>query len=122
MLQYCVARLPKPVDRPADGIHSRSGVSRRKACPEGEDIVEFETLLSGWEFLEAPRMDAHGNLYFSDVTVGGLHKMLPDGRVESFLPGRTWIGGIAFNDDGGIVCSGKDGLVCFYEKTGEVRP
>jgi xylono-1,5-lactonase len=84
--------------------------------------MEFETLLSGWEFLEAPRVDAHGNLYFSDVTMGGLHKRLPDGRVESFLSGRTWIGGIAFNDDGGIVCSGKDGLVCFYEKTGEIRP
>jgi D-xylonolactonase len=84
--------------------------------------VEFETLLSGWEFLEAPRIDAAGNLYFSDVTVGGLHKLLPDRRVESFLPGRTWIGGIAFNDDGGIVCSGKDGLICFYERTGAVRP
>jgi xylono-1,5-lactonase len=83
--------------------------------------MEFETLLSGWEFLEAPRVDAHGNLYFSDVTIGGLHKRLPDGRIESFLPGRTWIGGIAFNDDGGIVCSGKDGLICFYEKTGEIR-
>ncbi len=84
--------------------------------------MEFETLLSGWEFLEAPRVDAHGNLYFSDVTVGGLHKRGPDGRVESFLAHRTWIGGIAFNDDGGIVCSGKDGLVCFYEKTGDIRP
>ena len=84
--------------------------------------MEFETLLSGWEFLEAPRADAHGNLYFSDVTIGGLHKRLPDGRIESFLPGRTWIGGIAFNDDGGIVCSGKTGLICFHEKTGEVRP
>jgi len=84
--------------------------------------MDFETLLSGWEFLEAPRSDAAGNLYFSDVTVGGLHKLLPNGRVESFLPGRTWIGGIAFNDDGGIVCSGKDGLICFYEKTGGVKP
>src|ERR1700761_429397 len=84
--------------------------------------MEFETLLSGWEFLEAPRLDAAGNLYFSDVTLGGLHKLLPDGQVESFLPGRTWIGGIAFNGDGGIVCSGKDGLICFYEKTGAVKP
>jgi D-xylonolactonase len=84
--------------------------------------MEFETLVEGWEFLEAPRVDNAGNLYFSDVTVGGLHKRHPEGRIESFLPGRTWIGGIAFNDDGGIVCSGKTGLVCFYEKTGEVRP
>ena len=82
----------------------------------------FETLLSGWEFLEAPRVAATGDLYFSDVTIGGLHKLKPDGRVESFLPGRTWIGGIAFNDDGGIVCSGKDGLICFYEKTGVAKP
>jgi D-xylonolactonase len=84
--------------------------------------MEFETLISGWEFLEAPRVDPYGNLYFSDVTVGGLHKRLPDGRIESFMAGRTWIGGIAFNDDGGVVCSGKDGLVCFHERTGEARP
>lgn len=84
--------------------------------------MEFETLVSGWEFLEAPRVDDAGNLYFSDVTLGGLHKRLPDGRIQSFLPGRTWIGGIAFNDDGGIICSGKDGLVHFNEITGEVRP
>lgn len=84
--------------------------------------MEFETLLSGWQFLEAPRADSDGNLYFSDVTIGGLHKRLPDGRIESFLAGRTWIGGVAFNDDGGIVCSGRSGLICFYEKTGEIRP
>jgi D-xylonolactonase len=84
--------------------------------------MEFETLLSGWEFLEAPRADSAGNLYFSDVTIGGLHKRSPDGHIESFLPGRTWIGGMVFNDDGGIVCSGRSGLICFYEKTGEIRP
>ena len=84
--------------------------------------MEFETLLSGWEFLEAPRVDAQGNLYFSDVTISGLHKRTPDGKIESFLPSRTWIGGIAFNDDGGIVCSGKSGLICFYEVTGEIVP
>src|SRR5271163_4596236 len=98
-----------------------AGWERLKQCAAKGKTMEFETLLSGWEFLEAPRLDAHGNLYFSDVTIGGLHKRLPDGEVESFLPGRTWIGGIAFNDDGGIVCSGKSGLICFYEDTGEVR-
>lgn len=82
----------------------------------------FETLVSGWEFLEAPRVDDDGNLYFSDVTLGGLHKRLTDGSIRSFLAGRTWIGGIAFNDDGGIVCSGKDGLIHFDEATGKITP
>lgn len=83
--------------------------------------MELETLVSGWEFLEAPRADAAGNLYFSDVTLGGLHKRLPDGRIESFLTGRTWIGGIALDADGGVVCSGKDGLIHFDERTGKIR-
>ena len=83
--------------------------------------MELETLVAGWEFLEAPCADAAGNLWFSDVTKSGLHKRLPDGRIESFLPGRTWIGGLALNADGGIVCSGKDGLIVFYERTGTVR-
>ena len=83
--------------------------------------MKLETLVSGWEFLEAPRVDAAGNLWFSDVTKGGLHKRLPDGRIESFLPGRTWIGGIALNADGGIVCSGKDGLILFDQRSGASR-
>ena len=83
--------------------------------------MQFETLVTGWKFLEAPRADAHGNLYFTDVTLGGLHKRYPDGRIESFLPGRTWIGGLAFNDDGGVVCAGRKDMILFYEKTGEVR-
>ncbi len=84
--------------------------------------MAFEVLLSGWEFLEAPREDDSGNLYFSDVTLGGLHRLRPDGRIDSFLPGRTWIGGIAFNDDGGIICSGKEGLVYFHEAKGITQP
>jgi sugar lactone lactonase YvrE len=83
--------------------------------------MEFETLVAGWEFLEAPRADDHGNLYFSDVTLGGLHRRRPDGRIDSYLSGRTWIGGIAFNDDGAVICSGKEGLVYFHPETGIVR-
>lgn len=83
--------------------------------------MDFETLISGWEFLEAPKVDETGNLYFTDVTVGGLHRRSPDGRIESFLAGRTWIGGIALNQDGGVVCSGKGGLILFDVKTGASR-
>lgn len=83
--------------------------------------MEFETLVTGWKFLEAPRADAHGNLYFTDVTIGGLHKRSPDGRIQSFLEGRTWIGGLAFNDDGAIVCAGRKDMILFYEKIGEIR-
>ncbi|HLG86835.1 MAG TPA: SMP-30/gluconolactonase/LRE family protein [Alphaproteobacteria bacterium] len=83
--------------------------------------MELETLVDGWEFLEAPRADEAGNLWFSDVTKGGLHKRHSDGRIESFLRGRTWIGGIALNEGGGIVCSGKDGLILFDERSGTSR-
>lgn len=84
--------------------------------------MTVETLLEGWEFLEAPTLDDRGDLWFSDVTLGGLHRLKPTGTVESFLPGRTWIGGIALNDDGAIICSGKEGLLYFHPETGRSRP
>jgi sugar lactone lactonase YvrE len=84
--------------------------------------MQLETLVTGWKFLEAPRVDADDNLYFTDITLGGLHKRYPDGRIESFLTDRTWIGGIAFNDDGRVVCAGRKGMILFDEKTGESRP
>jgi len=79
--------------------------------------MEFKAVATGFCFLEAPRV-ADGVVWFSDVVQGGLRRLLPDGRIDSWLPGRRWIGGIVINADGAVLCSGGDGIAWVNPATG----
>ena len=69
---------------------------------------EIELVASGYGLVEGPRVDADGNLYFSDVHGGGVRRLRPDGDIEVVVPKRRGVGGIALHADGGIVISGRD--------------
>jgi D-xylonolactonase len=79
-------------------------------------MAELETLASGYGLLEGPRCDERYRLYFSDVPNGGVYRRSPDGSVETLIPKRRGVGGIALNEGGGIVCSGR-GLIYWNEAT-----
>lgn len=83
--------------------------------------MQFEEILGGFEFLEAPRVDEAGRLYFSEVMQGGICRLSPDGSVERFLEDCTFIGGLALTEDGGLVCSGGSGLLYVHPETGVRR-
>jgi gluconolactonase len=68
----------------------------------------METLLSGYVFPEAPRVDAAGTLYFSDIIGGGVHRRATDGSIETVIPKRRGVGGLVFHAEGGLVVSGRD--------------
>lgn len=81
--------------------------------------MEFETIASGLKFLEAPRWDGK-NFWFADLLGGGLYRWRGPGQeLEQFLPERTYIGGIAFNDDGALILGGRGGLAWFHPETGQ---
>ncbi len=82
--------------------------------------MQLETLASGYGLLEGPRVDDQNRLYFSDVPNGGVYRRNPDGRIETVIPKRKGVGGIAFNQGGGIVVSGR-GIVLFDERTAQTR-
>ena len=65
-------------------------------------------LVWGYTFLEAPRADGRGGLYFSDVVAGGVYHWAPGGPVETVVPKRRGVGGIALHADGGLVVTGRD--------------
>lgn len=73
----------------------------------------------GYTFLEAPRADDHGGLYFSDIIAGGVYRWSPEGSVETVIPKRRGVGGLALHADGGLVVSGRD--VC-HVRNGQSRP
>jgi len=74
----------------------------------GDAVNEIEMLAFGYGLVEGPRVDTDDNLYFSDVHNGGVHRRRPDGTIETVVPKRRGVGGIAVHADGGIVCSGRD--------------
>ena len=78
----------------------------------------IETLAFGYGLLEGPRVDAENGLYFSDVQGGGVYRRAPDGTIETVVPKRRGVGGIALHADGGIVISGRN--IC-HVRDGETR-
>lgn len=70
--------------------------------------ARFETLASGYGLVEGPRVDDDNRLFFSDAREGGVYCRTPEGRVETVVPKRRGVGGIAIHADGGIVISGRD--------------
>lgn len=76
-------------------------------------MPEIETLARGYGLVEGPCAGADGRLYFSDVTNGGVFALAPDGGVETVVPRRRGVGGIAIHARGGLVISGRD--VCHVD-------
>jgi gluconolactonase len=80
--------------------------------------MKLETLAFGYGLIEGPRVDGAGNLYFSDVRNGGVYRRRPDGEIETVVPKRRGVGGIALHAAGGLVISGKN--IC-HVKDGQTR-
>ena len=81
-------------------------------------MSDIEMLAYGYGLVEGPRVDGDGNLYFSDVHNGGVHCRHPDGTIETVVPKRRGVGGIALHVDGGLVISGRN--IC-HVRDGETR-
>ena len=79
---------------------------------------EIEMLACGYGLVEGPRVDRDDSLYFSDVHKGGVHRRQPDGTIETVVPKRRGVGGIALHTDGGVVISGRN--IC-HVRDGETR-
>jgi sugar lactone lactonase YvrE len=79
--------------------------------------VDFRIIASGYCFLEAPRVIGE-DVWFTELLLGGLHRLSPDGRIEVYLPQRKHIGGICLNEDGRLICGGPGGLIWFDPQSG----
>jgi D-xylonolactonase len=82
------------------------------------DNPSVETLATGYGLIEGPRVDDRNRLYFSDVVRGGVYRRSPDGEIETIVPKRRGVGGIALHAEGGVVVSGRN--VC-HVKDGATR-
>jgi gluconolactonase len=64
--------------------------------------------VSGKGLLEAPCWHPDLGLVFSDARFGGVHRLAENGGVETVIPHRKGIGGMALHADGGFVISGRN--------------
>jgi len=87
---------------------------------KGGKPMQFETLATGYGLLEGPRTDDQNRLYYSDVRGGGVFRRSPDGRIETLIPERKFVGGIALNSNGGMLVTGKT-LAQWNEQTGQLK-
>lgn len=69
---------------------------------------EIETILSGYGLVEGPRWAADKGLFFCDSHQGGVFRRDGAGKIETIIPRRKGVGGIALHADGGIVVSGRN--------------
>lgn len=68
--------------------------------------MDLETLAWGYGLVEGPRTDIDNNLYFSDVMKGGVYRRSPNGTIETLVPKRRFVGGLALHADGGFLMTG----------------
>src|SRR5581483_12414320 len=69
--------------------------------------AEPEVLATGYQLVEGPRADGEGGVYFTDVLGGGVYRWSADG-IDTIVPKRRGVGGLALHRDGGVVVSGRD--------------
>jgi sugar lactone lactonase YvrE len=81
-------------------------------------MMKFKTVASPYCFLEAPRSDGDV-LWFTDLLLGGLYRLLPGGEIQVFMKDSKHIGGVVINEDGTIICGGTAGLTWLKPTTGE---
>ena len=67
-----------------------------------------DVLADGLDLGEAPRVDDQGRVWFTNVLGGGVYRWSERGGVETMVPKRKGVGGLALHEDGGVVVSGRD--------------
>src|SRR5258708_31597615 len=84
--------------------------------------MEFVVVADGFQFVEAPRVDEEGTVYFSDLRGGGYYRRKSGRAIETVLRDRLWIGGAVLDEGGSIICSGKGGLIRVNPDSGAATP
>lgn len=70
-------------------------------------MLDIRVLASGYGTIEGPTVEGD-SLYFSDVSRGGVYKLLSEGQVDTVIPKRKGVGGICLHRNGGLIVSGRD--------------
>jgi len=69
--------------------------------------AKVQRLADGFAFTEGPARDAQGNIYFTDIPHGRIHKWSLDGKLSTFREDSGGANGLFFDRSGNLlVCEG----------------
>ncbi|MDG1986947.1 MAG: SMP-30/gluconolactonase/LRE family protein [Halieaceae bacterium] len=81
------------------------------------EVLREDTL----HFLECPRFDDSGSLFFGDVMANGFYRFSYSSGLESLDPSSRSVGGSVVHADGGMIYSGREGLKHYHPVTGQIQ-
>jgi gluconolactonase len=83
--------------------------------------AKVEQLSDGFSFTEGPARDAQGNIYFTDIPNGRIHKWSLDGKLSTFRENSGGANGLFFDRDGNLLaCEGGNRRVTSIAPDGQV--
>ena len=79
----------------------------------------WQLLSSGHKFTEGPAVNAKGEVFFSDIPNGRIHKIGLDDRVSVFVDNSPGVNGLTFGPDGYLyACQNGRKKIVRYDKNG----
>jgi gluconolactonase len=82
---------------------------------------EIKKVQTGFQFTEGPAPDPEGNLYFSDVKGGKMHKIDASGKLSVFREKSNTSNGLMVNAKGEIVACEMEGAIVAISADGKDR-
>lgn len=79
--------------------------------------MRWEAITTG-SYLEGLAVAENGDVWFSDVVKGGVHRLSPNGARQSWLDERKFIAALALNQDGRVLFTGAHGIAWLDPNTG----
>lgn len=71
--------------------------------------MRWEAVTTGF-YLEGLAIEDNGDIWFSDVVKGGLHRLAANGERQSWLHDKKFIAALALNHDGSVIFTGAHGI------------
>ncbi|MCY2938033.1 MAG: SMP-30/gluconolactonase/LRE family protein [Planctomycetota bacterium] len=97
-------------------------------CLLGQDLISgigpmgpVKKVAGGFAFTEGPASDGKGNLYFSDIPNGRIHRLDADGKISIFRSQSNKSNGLMVARDGSLLACEMGGAVVALSTDGQNR-
>lgn len=113
-LRWLWRDYPEPVRTP--GPSSAHPLATILVSGEGWQLVS-----EGHQFTEGPAVNADGEVFFSDIPAGKIHRISADGSVSVFAENTGRVNGLMFGPDGNLFgCRMENAAIVAYDAAGGV--